>query len=149
MKNIFAYLMIFSLFISCSQKMTSLLENTNERAHLSHPDCAHIRNRTVSDRLFRQAVYMDQNGSSSSTYKLPVSDIILCIITSELQFLDYSPHYKIMEINKGVKIDLKSYVAFDPRKSIINLNLSDNRNECSKIRNYYYKVVIKYTHLFA
>jgi hypothetical protein len=73
-------------------------------------------------------------GTDSSTYELPVSDTITYFISSALQFLDYTPRYKMKVINKRVEMDLKSYIAFDAGKSTINLNMSDNGTEFAKIK---------------
>jgi hypothetical protein len=75
-----------------------------------------------------------------STYTMPVSDTISYIVSSMVQFLDLTPHFKRVIIERKATSSLKSYITFPSGGKDVDEKLGENQNEIQKVQDMISKI---------
>lgn len=75
-----------------------------------------------------------------STYTMPISDTISYVVSSMVQFLDLSPHFKRVIIERKATSSLKSFITFSPGGKDVDEKLGENQKEIQKVQDMISKI---------
>lgn len=75
-----------------------------------------------------------------STYTMPLSDTISYVVSSMVQFLDLSPRFKRVIIERKATSSLKAYITFPAGGKDVDEKLGDNQNEIQRVQDMIAKI---------
>jgi len=75
-----------------------------------------------------------------STYTMPISDTISYVVSSMVQFLDLTPQFKRVIIERKATSSLKSFITFPSGGKEVDEKLGENLNEIQKLQDVISKI---------
>lgn len=75
-----------------------------------------------------------------STYQMPISDTISYIVSSMVQFLDLTPRFKRVIIERKATSSLKAFITFPTGGKDVDEKLGENLNEIQKVHDVISKI---------